>query len=262
MYPDLISVGIIKISSYGFILAICLLVCLIISLRLGRQENFSKTQILDMGLLILSCGIITSRLSYVLFYHSLYFPETSDILKIWDGGMLFSGGLVGGLVGVWVYCRAKKINFWTISDVWAPGVVAAQALEKLGCFMAGSCYGSPSSEPWAVVFTHPSSSAPLNVPLHPTQLYAMVAYGIIFAVLIILRKRKKFQGQVFLWFLVLFTNAQLLVDRFRGDAIPILPDTRMTASQLLATIILILGATILVFKTPKGRKTTNQVSSS
>ncbi len=261
MYPDLIAVGSLKITSYGLSFAASLIVCLVITIRMGQFVGFTKTQVLDMGLVILSCGLITGRLAHVLLNWTEYLDVPYRILCIWDGGLIFPGGLVGGFLGSLWYAKRQKISLWQLGDTWVPGISAAQIVEKFGSLLEGSYYGSPLSAPWAVVFTDSNSSAPLNIPLHPTQLYSMIAFTIIFTVLAILTKRKSYHGQVFLWYLVLYSNAQLLVDRFRGDLVPIFPESRMTASQLMATIILMVGAVTLVIQSLRTRRAKNNKAS-
>ena len=112
--------------------------------------------------------------------------------------------------------------------------------------MAGCCYGRPSGSDWGVVFTHPHSLAPLNVPLYPTQLYSSLSGFLIFLVLIVLHSRKKFQGQVFLWLLVLHSTARLFVERYRGDDRGMVLGGQMTVTQLV-TLLILMGAIVALF---------------
>jgi phosphatidylglycerol:prolipoprotein diacylglycerol transferase len=112
--------------------------------------------------------------------------------------------------------------------------------------MAGCCYGKPTDLPWAVTFTHPQSLAPLNTPLHPTQLYSAFSGFIIFAVLMFLNAKKQFQGQVFIWFLILHSTARLFMERFRGDERGLIAGTQMSMTQLL-TLLVLLGAVVALF---------------
>ncbi|MDY7036504.1 MAG: prolipoprotein diacylglyceryl transferase, partial [Thermodesulfobacteriota bacterium] len=169
-----------------------------------------------------------------------------DILKIWQGGLVFSGGLIAVALAMGWYFMRHDLPFWKMADLWAPAVAIGQGIGRIGCFMAGCCFGKPTDMKWGVVFTHPHSLAPLSVPLHPTQLYASFSGLIIFLVLLILQARKKFQGQVFLWFLILHSTGRLLVERFRGDYRGLVPGTEMSITQLVSLLILT-GSVIMLF---------------
>ncbi len=100
--------------------------------------------------------------------------------------------------------------------------------------------------PWGVVFTDTRSLAPLNIPLHPTQLYSSLSGVIIFIILMILNAKKKFEGQVLLWFLILHSTGRLLIERFRGDDRGLILGTNLSVTQFLAIIILI-GSVVALF---------------
>jgi phosphatidylglycerol:prolipoprotein diacylglycerol transferase len=103
-------------------------------------------------------------------------------------------------------------------DVLAPPLVLAQAIGRMGCFMAGCCYGKPTEFPWAVTFKNPNTLAPMGVPLHPTQLYHSIANLIIFCILFFfIRKRKQFNGQILCLYLCMYSIARFFLEFFRGD---------------------------------------------
>jgi phosphatidylglycerol:prolipoprotein diacylglycerol transferase len=121
--------------------------------------------------------------------------------------------------------------------------------------MAGCCYGKPTDAWWGVVFTHPNALAPLNIPLHPTQLYHALSAFIIFGVLLLIYAKRQFVGQVFLWYLILHSTARLFIERFRADARGLLPGTTMSLTQLIATLVLLASVVALfVMKSRKERK--------
>jgi phosphatidylglycerol:prolipoprotein diacylglycerol transferase len=112
--------------------------------------------------------------------------------------------------------------------------------------MAGCCYGQPTGSSWGVVFTHPKSLAPVNIPLYPTQIFEAFGGLAIFLVLLFLHGKRKFDGQVFLWYLILHSTARLLAERFRGDDRGFIFGTEMTATQFVATLLLIGSVTGLL----------------
>jgi len=249
MFPDLFSIGPFTLHTYGLFVATGFLVGLMVTVKVGKTEGITPQQTMDIGFVMIVAAIVGSRLMYVLMNISYYVKRPMDIFKMWQGGLVFSGGIVCVVLAVLWYARRHQISFWKMADMWAPAMAAGQAIGRIGCFMAGCCYGKPTGSRWGVVFTDPHSLAPLNIPLHPTQLYSSVSNFIIFFILLLLHRKKKFDGQVFLWLLVLHSTARLFVERFRGDDRGMILESGMTVTQLV-TLALLIGAivTLYIFK--------------
>jgi phosphatidylglycerol---prolipoprotein diacylglyceryl transferase len=239
MFPDLISIGPFTIHTYGFFVALGFAVGIWTAVKVGKSQGVPSQQVMDMAFVMIVWAIVGSRLFYVLINFSYYKAHPLDIIKLWQGGLVFSGGLVATAVAMLWYLRRHRLSFWSTGDLWAPSLALGQAIGRIGCFMAGCCYGQPTGSPWGVVFTHPKSLAPLNIPLYPTQAFEAFSAFVIFLVLLFLHGKRKFQGQVFLWYLILHSTARLLVERFRGDERGLIPGTEMSATQLIATLILV-----------------------
>jgi len=249
VYPNLFSIGPLTVHSYGLFVALGFSVALLITLKIGKTQGIEGKRLVDMGFIMILTAIIGSRLAFVLINFSYYKDRPIDIFRIWEGGLVFSGGLVAVALVMGWYFRRHRLSFWQMGDLWAPGIAIGQATGRIGCFMAGCCYGKPTDLPWAVVFTDPQSLAPLNTPLHPTQLYAAFSGFIIFVVLMFLNDRKQFQGQVFIWFLILHSTARLFMERFRGDERGLIPGTEMSITQLITLLVLFAAVAVLfVFK--------------
>lgn len=245
MLPDLFSVGPLTIHTYGVFVALGFVTGILVTVKLGKDQGIPPQQVMDMAFFMILWAIVGSRLLYVLINVSYYRAHPLDAFKIWQGGLVFSGGLIAVAGAMTWYLRRHRLSFWATGDLWAPALALGQALGRIGCFMAGCCYGQPTDLPWGVVFSHPHTLAPQNIPLHPTQAYSALGGFAIFFILLFLYSRRKFQGQVFLWYLILHSTARLFVERFRGDERGLLPGTDMTLTQLLATVILILAVVAL-----------------
>ncbi len=258
MFPDLFSIGPLTIHSYGLFVAAGIAVGLLITVRIGKLQGIGSQQVLDMGFVLVLSGIIGSRLLYVIMNLSYYIAHPVDILKIWHGGLVFSGGLIAAvLVMIW-YIRRHGFTIWQVGDLWAPALAIGQGIGRIGCFMAGCCYGRPTDVFWGVIFRNPKSIAPLNTPLHPTQLYASFSGLIIFIILMILSAKKRFEGQVFLWFLILHSTSRLLMERFRGDERAFLLGSNWTVTQVLSSLILVASVVALFYlKSRRDRETKN-----
>ena len=255
MYPDLFSIGPLTVHTYGLLVAIGFTVGLLVTIRIGKAQGVSPQQVMDIGFIIILCAVIGSRVMFVLINFSYYRNHPLDSLKIWQGGLVFSGGLIAVVIAMSWYLKRHHLSFWKMGDMWAPAVSIGQGIGRIGCFMAGCCYGKPTDSVLGVIFSHPNSLAPLNVPLHPTQLYSSLGGFIIFAVLMVLHAKKKFEGQVLLWFLILHSTGRLFVERFRGDDRGLIPGSDMSITQLVAILILLSAVTMLfVLKSKKEKK--------
>jgi len=252
MFPDLFSIGPLTIHTYGLFVAIGFSVALLVATRVGKAQGMHPELVTDMGFITILCAIIGSRLMYVIMNFSYYKNHPLDIFRIWQGGLIFSGGLIAVFLVMGWYLKRHHLSFWKTGDLWAPAVAIGQSIGRIGCFMAGCCYGNPTDMKWGVVFTHPHSLAPLNIPLHPTQLYASLSGLIIFLVLMVLHAKRQFEGQVILWFLILHSTARLLIERFRGDDRGLIPGMDMSTTQLVTALILIASVvTLIVLKSRK-----------
>lgn len=246
MFPDLFSIGPFTLHTYGVFVAAGFLTGLVVAVKIGKSEGISPQQTMDMGFFMIAAGILGSRLLYILMNLSYYLDRPLDMVKMWEGGLVFSGGIVCVILALLWYTRRHRLSFWKIADIWAPAMAIGQAIGRIGCFMAGCCYGKPTGSDWGVVFTDPRSLAPLNVPLHPTQLYSSGLNLIVFFILILLHRKKEFEGQVFLWLLVLHSTARLFVERFRGDDRGMIFQSGMTVTQLV-TLVILMGAILALF---------------
>ena len=255
MFPELFSIGPLTLHTYGLFVAIGLVFGILITIRIGKAQGISAQQIMDMGFIMALSGIVGSRIAYVLMNFSYYKTNPVDILKLWHGGLVFAGALIAVLFTMIWYIRRHNLNIWRIGDLWSPGAAIGQGIGRIGCFMAGCCYGKQTDTFWGVVFTNPKSLAPLNIPLHPTQLYSSFSGLIIFIILLVLNTKKKYDGQVFLWFLILHSTSRLFVEKFRGDNRGLIFGGNWTMTQLLTSLILIASVAILfILKARKERK--------
>lgn len=253
MFPDLFSIGPLTIHTYGLLVAAAFIAALTMTARLARAYSISRQQVMDMAFVGVVWGILGSRILFILFHPSHYWAHPLEMFKVWEGGLVFSGGLVAVAAGMFLYSRHSQISFRRIGDLWVPGVALGQAIGRIGCFMAGCCFGRPLDNPLGVVFTHPDSLAPLNIPLHPTQLYSAFTGFLIAGILYMLHKRKKFEGQLLIWFFILHSTSRLLVERFRADHRGLIPGTEMSVTQLVALVLLGVSVAALLLVTSRRR---------
>jgi phosphatidylglycerol:prolipoprotein diacylglycerol transferase len=218
MHPILFEIGPLTIHTYGFFVAMGFLVGLSFAVRQAKKEGISSQKIIDLGFYILLASIIGSRLFYIFVNPSYYMSNPLDIFKIWEGGLVFYGGVLLVIPTVIWYVRRNNIGLWKTADVFAPSIAIGHAFGRIGCFFAGCCYGRiAESLPWSIIFTNPECLAPTNVPLHPTQLYEAGGEAVNFLILITLRKYKSFNGQIFLAYILIYSVLRFTIEFFRGD---------------------------------------------
>jgi phosphatidylglycerol---prolipoprotein diacylglyceryl transferase len=217
MFPVLFQVGGFSLHSYGLFIAAGFLLGIGLAAREAGQKGIPVEKILDISFYILFSAILGSRLLFVIFNYPHYLQHPLDFFKVWEGGLVFYGGLIlSTLTGIWA-AHKQQLPFWETADLFAPSIAVGQIFGRLGCFAAGCCFGKPTNRFWGVTFTHPDSLAPTGIALHPTQLYEVLAALIIFVILWLIKDRQKFSGSLFLIYLFLYGLGRLILEFFRGD---------------------------------------------
>lgn len=216
MYPILYKLGPLNIYTYGFFLALGFLSAVLVAGQEARRLGLPVGRFYDLCFYIILSAILGSRLLYVILERDKFLREPLKVLALWEGGLVFHGGLVAAVAVAFWYMRRHGLPWRATFDALAVGMPLGQALGRVGCFMAGCCFGSPSDLPWAVTFTHPETLCPLRVPLHPAQLYEALLLLGVFGTVLWLRKRKSFDGQVVLTYFLLAGSARFVVEFFRA----------------------------------------------
>ncbi len=244
-------IGPIPIRMYGLMIGLGFLFGVTLAARRAKKEGIDPERIMDLGVYLLLAAIIGSRLLYVLTTLPDFARNPLDVFAIWKGGLVFYGGLLAAVpTGIW-YVQKHKLPVWQTADIVAPSIALGHAFGRLGCFFAGCCYGAPCSGPACITFSDPHSLAPLGIPLVPTQLMESGGEFLIFLVLLVLLRFKRFHGQVFGAYLVLYAVLRFIMEFFRGDAVRgVYFNGLISTSQIIAVFIAIAAVTAMVL----GRK--------
>jgi phosphatidylglycerol:prolipoprotein diacylglycerol transferase len=221
--------------------------------RLARREGLNPEVIHDLFFYVLISAIVGSRLFYVATNFETYVRQPLDIFKIWEGGLVFYGGFIAAAIVVVVFLKKNKIPLWKTADVAAPAVAFGHFWGRIGCFFAGCCYGKTCHLPWAVTFTAPESLAPLNTPLHPTQLYSALNNLAIFGILLFFGRRKKFPGQVFFLYVFLYGITRSIIEYFRDDFRGAVFDGMLSTSQAIGLSLAAFSAAMLIIGWKKAK---------
>ena len=163
---------------------------------------------------------------------------------------MFYGGLLVAVTVALLYIRKVGLPLWTTCDVFAPGIALGHVIGRFGCLFAGCCFGKPTNVPWAITFTSPFANAnvgtPLNVPLHPTQLYEAGAIFVILVFLLATEKLgRKFAGRTFWVYVLLYAIARYIIEYYRGDERGAVGP--FSTSQFISLILAPLAVAMLVY---------------
>ena len=240
------TIGPLTLPTYGVLLAIAFMAGLFVVSRQARRMGLDANRITDLAVYVLIAGLVGAKVLLVIVEWRYYTGHPRDLVSVLQSGGVFYGGLLAAFPVAWWYVVHHKLDGWKTADVLAPGVAIGQAIGRLGCFAAGCCHGRPTHVPWAVTFRDMYAArtvgTPIDVPLHPTQLYESAATAAIFAFLVWLLRRKRFDGQVVLAYVALYSVARFTIEFFRGDsARGFVFGGVLSTSQFIA-IVLALGA--------------------
>lgn len=218
MYPTLFEVGPININSWGLMLAIAVIIAIFGVGRLFQREGYDQDIVLDMVLIMVVAGLIGSRLAYVLIYQWEEFLQNPALLfALQDGGisgLVWYGALILGFLSFIIYIRWKRLDGWKLVDMFVPYVALGYALVRIGCFLAGCCYGEATSCGLGVVFPNVDS-----LPRHPTQLYSSLLNFILFAFLLWYFPRRKFAGEVLALYIGGYAIYRFIIEFLRESVI-------------------------------------------
>lgn len=251
MLPRLFHVGYFSIYSYGMLTALGFLLAILWPTSLAKKEGISETKMEGLGLLIvLSAGVGSKLLTawdYPEFYSSDWTHFLSD--QILGRGGVFYGGFLLAVACSAAYCRLVDLPGWQVADAVAPGLALAQGLGRVGCFLAGCCWGTPTGLPFGVTFrsdlAHNLTGVPLQVRLHPTQLYEATLVLSAIPFLMWLRKKRSFFGQVILVYVLFYAIARFFLEFLRGDPRGYHFSHLLSTSQLIGLFIIPLAIFLL-----------------
>jgi phosphatidylglycerol---prolipoprotein diacylglyceryl transferase len=258
MYPILLSFGNIKVYSYGLFVAIAFFVGIFFAVKEAKRKDFPVNVVYDLSEIIIISALLGGRLTFVLMNLPIYLNDPIGIFRVWEGGMVFYGGLITAVISIIIYLRIKKItNILNIADIFAPSIMIGHALGRVGCFFAGCCYGKETNSIFGVVFNNINSLAPKGIPIHPTQLYESFGDLLIFLYLWLNRKNTKFDGELFGLYLVLYSAFRFLLEFLRGDDRGQI--LFLSVTQVISIIIFLIGIIFLYYGNKKTKNNNQQI---
>jgi phosphatidylglycerol---prolipoprotein diacylglyceryl transferase len=269
--PILSAVGInqsFQLHTYGLMIALGFLIGMQLSLREARRIDVSEKRnfdqfVMDLTFWILLVSIAGARLLFIFVELKDYTRDPLKVIRIWEGGLVFYGGFLSSVLFSWYYSWKKGQNFFLVSDTLIPSVALGHFFGRLGCFAAGCCWGAQvdSSFPLGVQFPAGSLAyntmrstgligydAPFTFHVHPVQLYESSGELMIFFILLLMRTRKRFHGQVLLTYLFLYPILRTSLELIRGDkgrGVDLV--LGLSTSQIISVIVASTAIVTLIF---------------
>ena len=256
MYPELFRIGNFPINTYGVFLALAFLTAILITVRLAGRDGLPREKIYDLCLWMLLSSLLGSKI-LMLFTEPEYRDNPLQLLSLdfLRSGGVFYGGLLGAILAGYFLMRRYNLPWWKTADACAPGIALGNFFGRQGCFAAGCCWGKPTNLPWGVQFTelgHEITGVPTDVHLHPTQLYESFAMLIVFFFLWWFHGRRRFDGQVILFYALIYSVVRFAIeflrDDPRGDVFGLTTLTHLSTSQIISIIVGIAALTTLIVR--------------
>lgn len=257
----------IPIYSYGFMLMVAFLIAIAVARWRARKEGIDPTRITDIGIYLVCAGIVGARIFFIIQFFEDYKNNLLSIFKIYEGGLVYYGGLVAGALTLFVYVRKHRLPVLKLFDIITPSIALGLGFGRIGCFLNGCCFGKLATHvPWAVRFPRTIDKAGMidgspaflhqyelglvrlsdthTLPIHPTQLYSFLADVVLFFLLNAFFKYRKKDGEVLILFGIVYPIIRYSMELLRNDT-PLFFNF-FTIAQIISISIFIISITLFV----------------
>ena len=249
MKIDLFSIGKFTIHGYGLMIAIGILCCVAMASYRAKKNGLDQEAIVDIGIYGVIGGFLGAKILYVIVEFKTFIKDPKTVLG--SEGFVVYGGIIAGFLTAIVYCRIKKLYFLEYFDLAVASISMAQGFGRIGCFLAGCCYGRETEAWYGITFKN-SPFAPNNIALIPTQLLSSAADFLHFFLLIYITKKKKTDGIVVSSYLILYSIGRFLIEILRND--PRGNVSVLSTSQFISIFTLMIGIASVIWLRKKGAK--------
>jgi phosphatidylglycerol---prolipoprotein diacylglyceryl transferase len=223
MHPILFQIGPITVRYYGLMYVVAIALGFYLLPREVRRKELRLTtdHLLDLLLWTVPAAILGARLYYVIFQWDYYGAHPGDIVKLWQGGLAIHGGVLAGILVVYLFARSKKVRFWALTDALAPSLILGQAIGRIGNLTNGDAFGVPTTLPWGIRFPadSPAGMAFPGQATHPSMIYEMILNLAVFAFLWSIRKKGHRDGFLTAMYFILYALARSVVSFTRADSL-------------------------------------------
>lgn len=250
MDPLLLNIGSFSLAWHGLLTGIAVVVAVVITVRLAKGSGIAIEDVYSAALWAILGGVVGARMVHVIDkWDVIYSHNPWQIFQFWGGGLSLYGAIYGGFLVGALYAALRKLPVGRLADLAAPGVIIAQAIGRVGCLINGDAYGTPTSLPWGVFYTHPNaaSTTVLGEPArHPFPAYEIIWDIILFAILMRLRRRLKGDWMLFLIYAPMYSVERFLLSFLRGDEEAVLGGLHQ--SQVIALLVMVVTIPLLIWR--------------
>ena len=241
MKIDLFSIGPLTVHGYGLMIGIGVLCCIFTGMKRAKKNGLSEDAVIDIAIWGLLAGFLGAKLLYVIVEWKRFLADPLSVLG--SEGFVVYGGIIAGVLAAIIYCKRKKLVFLEYFDLCSASIALAQGFGRIGCFLAGCCYGRETTSSLGVVFPE-GSLAPAGVKVLPTQLFSSAGdFGIMFVLLWHYHHRKKVGDTGFLYML-LYGIGRFGIEFLRNDN---RGEVRIFSTSQFISLFIIAAAILLFF---------------
>jgi len=257
----------IPIYSYGFMLMVAFIVSIFVARWRAKREGIEPNIITDLAIYLIFAGIIGARVFFVVQFFEDYRDNLLDIFKIYEGGLVYYGGLFAAIITLYIFVKQKHLSVLKVIDIIVPSGVLGLAFGRIGCFLNGCCFGKVAPHtPWAVCFPKTINKAGIingspaflhqykdgviqisaahTLPVHPAQLYAFLANLALFFILSFFFRYRKRHGEILLLFGMMYPVIRYCMEMLRGDNPTYF--NHFTIAQIISIIIFVISTTLFI----------------
>lgn len=239
-----ISIWGIDIYWYAIFIAIGFAIAILGLKKDAKRYDINYNNVLELMIIVIPVSIICARLYYIIFNIEYYFNNPQEIINIKNGGLAIYGGIIGGAITTLIFCKIKKIKLLNMFDMLVPYLALGQAIGRWGNFINGEAHGTATTS----IFRMGIVENGIYTEVHPTFLYESIATILIFGILIYLKRRRKYEGQLTVVYLLLYSIIRAIIEGLRTDSLMF---GNIRVSQLISIIILIAVVIFLIYKNKK-----------
>jgi phosphatidylglycerol:prolipoprotein diacylglycerol transferase len=255
--PVFFSVGSFEIGWHGVMVVLAVIVAIGTSLWLAKGSKIEKEIIYSAAPWAIVGGIIGARLFHVIdYFGSTYRHDPALIFTQFFNGLSILGAILGGTLAVFIFARLKHLRIGHLADVVAPALPLAQAVGRIGCTINGDAYGTPTSLPWAFIYTHPNAASTtiLWEARHPSPVYEIIWDLLLFAVLLLLRGRLKPDGSLFILYLAIYSFGRFFIEFTRAvTSNQVNVAGLLHAPHFITLAVFTVCVTLLIYRMKKSR---------
>ncbi|MEA4847059.1 MAG: prolipoprotein diacylglyceryl transferase [Clostridiaceae bacterium] len=237
MDPVAFEIWGITIRWYGILLSAGIMAGILLAYYEAKRLGKDPEHIIDLALWCIPMAVVGARLYYVIFEWSYYKGDIMKIINIRGGGLAIHGALIAAVIAGYIFTRVKKLSFWETADITAPSIILGQAIGRWGNFVNAEAHGGPTDLPWGIMVD--------GIKVHPTFLYESLWNIGVFIFLLIYRKKKKVDGEVFLLYGILYSVGRFWIEGLRTDSLMFMG---MRQAQIISIVIIAAFTALFVYR--------------